>query len=222
MKSMSCAIFILVLATVYANGCAATTTPFAFSQYCRVNNFNESGARVASVVAGGGTDLYLDLPQCPAAGKNCIVGKISHGSRILTAQTDGDYTCVYNPTVDQYGYTKSTTIHVIDQRLQKISTDMTGVWKLNDNVISITKISGALHARGKAYYPEKEPPRSVFPTGPSTGAFTATAIERGRSAKFDDGACTVVARVIAQEYLSVRDNGQCGDMNVTFSGIYAK
>ncbi len=108
--------------------------------------------------------------------------------------------------------------------------DWSGDWKRVESEIEIKKVGGVLRAEGHATYGSLDPDRvkrGAVNLGEFSGALDlgdgqATFADKDVNPnKPDDFGCRVrMAR--AASFLFVQDNGQCGGMNVSFTGLYQR
>jgi hypothetical protein len=108
--------------------------------------------------------------------------------------------------------------------------DWSGDWRRTEADITIKNTGGKLQAEGHATYGSLDPARvkrgavnlGEF-SGPlvlaeGQGTFADKAVDQNKP---DSSGCRIrMAR--AQESLFVQDNGQCGGMNVSFTGLYRR
>ena len=103
------------------------------------------------------------------------------------------------------------------------AADWAGHWESPDSNVDIVRAAGgALHVTGDATWGGHDPER-VRNGGVHTGEldFTARPVGDRLTSVADDDICHVRMHR-AGPYLLVDDDGGCGGMNVTFSGIYRR
>lgn len=104
--------------------------------------------------------------------------------------------------------------------------DWLGGWTGWESEIDVTRGTkpGTLHLGGNATWGAHDPER-VQRGGINTGMFGAEVAAPGGDriafADSEEPECRIALRLLGP-YLLARDNGRCGGMNVTFSGVYRK
>jgi hypothetical protein len=96
-----------------------------------------------------------------------------------------------------------------------------GVWSNGTDRLNVTtNADGTLSGQGNAYWPGP-PGTNVAPLARHFGGITARAAPVGQRLELNQSACQVTAWLL-NEVLLVKDNGQCGGVNVRFDGVYKK
>jgi hypothetical protein len=99
-----------------------------------------------------------------------------------------------------------------------------GHWANGDDTIDLTAKAGVLSVDGSAWWPSANPPAAQFPGGPNTGDLSGDARPNGAQVVFagsDPSDCTATLTLVGT-LLVAADNGNCGGMNVSFSGVYQR
>lgn len=167
---------------------------------------------------------------CPAPTAACRrKGYLVAGDRLVAWEAKGPLTRVtyLAPGSDRpgEGWVETAALRRVPLAPPKAS-DWIGGWSGWESEIDITRAAkpGTFHLGGNATWGAHDPDR-VKRGGVNTGMFGAeVAAPNGDRIAFADSeepACRIVLRLLGP-YLLARDNGQCGGMNVTFSGIYRK
>lgn len=100
----------------------------------------------------------------------------------------------------------------------------TGAWRDGDDRIALRVDGTVLIASGEAYWPSANPSLQERPGGPNLGEMSGTAAPTGNAVVFagkDPDDCRVTLTLLPP-FLLAADNGNCGGMNVTFTGVYRK
>ncbi len=134
------------------------------------------------------------------------------------------------------GIIKGNTVQPVRSADQSTKRAFVGRWVREEAEISVTPKGAALAFKGEATYGGKDPQRVArgavnsgnidFTADPASnrlsvglsGTDGATAIPKDKAAATD---CQL-DMIALGPYLVVRDNMQCGGMNVSFTGIYRK
>lgn len=180
----------------------------------------------ARILAAG--PLYRDdLPGCPAAIPACQSDKaIAPGEHVLVDEVKGDL--VRALWLDPKGGGEVVEGWVPAAAIRRTpgkyrARDWHGSWHRADSDISIGPgKDGALTVSGEAVWIQRGP-NAFDLAAPHVGELEAQARPFGATLRIDPpGSDCAVAMRLAGEYLLVTDNGWCGGMNVTFSGIYRR
>ncbi len=167
---------------------------------------------------------------CPAPTAACRRrGYVVAGDRLVAWETHGRLTRVTylapGSTRSSEGWLETSALRRVTLAAPKAS-DWIGGWSGWESEIDIALGAkpGTFHLGGNATWGAHDPER-VKRGGVNYGMFGADLPEpTGSSLAFADSeepACRIALRLLGP-YLIARDNGQCGGMNVTFSGIYRK
>lgn len=167
---------------------------------------------------------------CPAPSAACRrKGYVVAGDRLVAWEASGALTRVTylapGSTRPSEGWVETAALRRVAPAPPKAS-DWIGGWSGWESEIDITRGAkpGTFHLGGNATWGAHDPER-VKRGGVNSGMFSADLPEpKGGSLAFADSeepACRITLRLLGP-YLLARDNGQCGGMTVTFSGIYRK
>jgi hypothetical protein len=198
--------------------------------YCRNGDFSSEQKTFAlgKVIGSGHLDLLSDMNGCPSEGKQCNgLGYVLPGDVVITGREHGAYVCVLYP--NRFG---GSAGWVEQSRLVPEAFDSSpalqswvGRWKDGDDLLRLSLYHGQLHADGAAYWPSAHPAKEDAPGGPNVGSLEANAMPTGNRVQFSEGndlsRCQVTA-ILVGTWMLVDDNGNCGGMNVRFSGIYQR
>ncbi len=99
-----------------------------------------------------------------------------------------------------------------------------GDWKRVEADISIAQARDGLFARGEATFGARDPEkikRGAVHTGAFVGPLT---LKDGKATLLDSSDVSACALRLARagDFLFVRDNGNCGGLNVSFSGVFLR
>ena len=185
--------------------------------WCRNGAFatDQNNLRVVRVLRK--TDLLIDSGQkkgCPQAGAACVLGD-SHADRaeelLVNSELPGFF-CAYRPKDDDGGWVAKSDVAV--EAPQPSSnpplTAWIGRWRDDDDRIRIARKGSALHLAGHASWAQQ-----------NSGDFDGTSVPAANKLQTNDDACKVSMTLVG-DYLVVDDNGQCGGMNVRFTGVYRR
>jgi hypothetical protein len=198
--------------------------------YCRNGGFpsEQDTFALGKVIGSGHLDLLSDMHGCPSEGQQCNgFGYVLPGDVVITGRKHGAYVCVLYP--NRFG---GSAGWVEQSRLAPEAFDShpalknwVGRWKDGDDQMSISLSQGQLQAKGDAYWPSANPSQEDAPGGPNIGSLEASAAPTGNRVQFSEGndatSCHVTA-ILLGSWMLVDDNGNCGGMNVRFSGIYQR
>ena len=211
--------------------CGALVSAVAFASdqgICQVGDPTNAGLGLARIVSSHGADLRKAEAPCPDDSDRCKSKiHLKKNGLVLTGRVNGPYVCVYAAGSYPHdgGYVKQTDI-VSDPPLPLRAWK--GKWRNGDDWIKLRVDGSALSAEGEAYWPSAHPSSQDAPGGPHTGDMApgpATPHDNVAVFAFPDDASPDGCRVIAalrRSQLIVSDNGNCGGMNVNFSGLYAR
>ena len=153
---------------------------------------------------------------CPQAGAGCAWGDPSSypapSEELLINSEIPRFVCAYRPKDGDGGWIakNDVAIEAPQPTTQPPLSAWTGRWRDGDNWIRIKRRPRALSFDGHATWARQ-----------NFGDFEGTAMPAGAAANVSDSGCTVTMRLVGA-YLVVDDNGQCGGMNVRFTGVYRR
>lgn len=165
--------------------------------------------------------LYSKQYSCPESDECKTSDQIKKNTELLVGKNYHDYTCVYSKDVGM-GWVKIEDVKIDSNQADIILKDWVGDWGINwgggaFEKINISLSGNILSAYGEAVY--------VSDTQHNFGEFSATTTPDGSVAVFKQGdssyTCIVTTKRVGK-YLLVADNGECGGMNVRFSGLYSR
>lgn len=189
--------------------------------------------RLGRVKADAGRVYFLTngsaQNSCPSSAPECREKVyVVPGDLLVLGPTHGEFVCAdYDGGKgDRGGWLPSAAIEPAP--MQSDAAAWLGKWKRIEAEIRIQKNGGGLKAEGDATFGTLDPAR-LHRGGVNVGDFSgALAVTDGQAVIADESAdpkdnfgCKVwLAR--SGEFLYVRDNGQCGGFNVSFSGLYRR
>ncbi|MBB4837989.1 hypothetical protein HNP52_001040 [Sphingomonas kyeonggiensis] len=167
---------------------------------------------------------------CPAPTAACRrKGYVVAGDRLVAWEAKGALTRVTylapGSTLPSEGWIESAALRRVAPTPPKAS-DWLGGWNVWEAEIDITRGArpGSLHFSGNATWGARDPER-VKIGAINTGGFGADrpvpAGDRIEVSDAEEPDCRVAMRLLGP-YLIARDNGQCGGLNVTFTGVYRR
>lgn len=220
-------------AGLLAAGAAAAQAPApapAAGTSCRVDTFpldqrafGESRVRFARAPA------YL--ARCPENTPACREAVYAVPSElVITGRPSGAFVCVYVPRRqggDIAGWIQSSRLAPVRIPAAPPLSDWVGHWVSGRNTIDLIQDGDALGANGHAAWPHVFPLPRPKSGGPHYAKFSARTQPSGNRVDFKNGAennqtLCEVSLVLAGQFLVASDNGLCGGMNVSFTGVYRR
>lgn len=198
--------------------------------FCRNGGFPSEQSTFAQgkVIGSGRLDLLTDMNGCPSSTQKCNgFGYVLPGDVVVTGRTKGDYICAFYPNRSggSAGWVEKARLTPVPFDARPALKDWAGRWKDGDNELRFSLAHGQLHVKGDAYWPSANPSPQDAPGGPNIGSVDADAQPDGNKVQFSEGkdadSCKVTATLLGTR-LVVDDNGNCGGMNVRFSGVYQR
>lgn len=188
--------------------------------WCRNGGFalSQDNIRLARV-GRHATPVLLDSGQkkgCPQAGARCSLGgdTAKAGTEILFNSELPGFVCAYMPAQDGDGgwVAKSEVVVAQPQPSAKPPTSAwLGKWKYGDTEIDVVAKGSQLGLSGSATSADGNEGDIDSKTSPKANKIHIT----------DNAPCEVWMTLVGS-YLVVRDNQQCGGMNVSFTGVYTR
>lgn len=212
-----------------ALGCATAARAQAPDMTCRNGSFptTEKSIGLAKVVGADRLVFLNDTDGCPNETPACRQrAYVVTGNVLLTGRGSGPYVCAFFPNrvYGSAGWVQRARLSPLPVPASPPLSAWVGHWANGDDTIDLTAKAGGLTADGSAWWPAANPPASQFPGGPNTGDLSGTAKPNGAKVVFadsDPSGCSATLTLVGT-YLSVADNGNCGGMNVSFSGVYQR
>jgi hypothetical protein len=195
---------------------------------CRNGSFpvNETAVGRAQVIGAGRVALLSDDPGCPAETAKCR-GRtlLASGAIVLVGHRHGAYFCALDPAHDDAGYVEASRLKPLAVDAAPPLKAWAGLWRYGDDTIRLTAKGATLAVDGEAYWPSAHPSVRQFPGGPNVGDLSGTAAPKRNAVTFADAsdpqACSATLRLVG-DVIVAADNGACGGMNVSFSGVYRR
>jgi hypothetical protein len=167
---------------------------------------------------------------CPSAAASCRKSSyLVTGDLVLVGETQGDFTCVsYRMPPAKHrswteGWLPSTALTPVAPTPSPKVQDWTGTWDQQHSRVEIKPgENGKLHIDGIAVFPTARDFHNGVLNAQATPRKDTIAFAEDGSILFDtpgDGCCRVRMQRIGP-WLMVEDNGECGGMGVTFTGLY--
>ncbi|APG04839.1 hypothetical protein BJI69_13680 [Luteibacter rhizovicinus DSM 16549] len=195
---------------------------------CRNGLFSSSESHwaMARVMGSEPVALLEDMSNCPEGGAPaCESGEYAKpGERVILGQSSGEYRCAYAPDAQgggRAGWIPSRRLRLLPIVAVPPVGAWTGMWSNGTDRLRLTaNADGTLSGQGNAYWPGP-PGTNIAPLARHFGGISARAAPMGQRLELKQSACQVTAWLL-NDLLVVDDNGQCGGMNVRFSGVYRK
>ena len=217
---------------------------FAAGKDCTgYGSLNDNPQVDTAKVTGDGKTFFvkseMDDKACPADTSACRrKAFLVAGNGILVSDRAGAFVCatfVNGKGVETSGWLPAAAISVDAKGAAPMPKDWLGTWKREEATITIKPdAKDALAIDGDATYGAEDPDR-VKRGAVNMGSISAKGDPKGDGLAFamgdddktlpvdkgDDTTCKVWMRRVGP-YLLVDDNNNCGGMNVTFRGTYAR
>ena len=185
--------------------------------WCRNGAFatDQNNLRLVRVLRT--TGLLMDSGQkkgCPQAGASCALGG-SHADaseQLLVNSELPGFFCAYRPKDGDGGWVAKSDVTLVSPQPSRNPplSAWIGRWRDGDNWIRIARKGGSLRLTGRATWARQ-----------NFGDFEGTAAPVADKLETKDDICTVSMTLLG-DFLVVNDNGQCGGMNVHFTGVYTQ
>ncbi len=199
------------------------------ANWCRGGGFafDSEDFRIATVIGKKASRVHFyddSSDDCPGNERCKSKAYVVPGDQVVIARTYKGYACSWFtpakgfPTV---GWIKIGDIKFLTPRPDPPLTAWLGEWTYGENIIRFThnKLAGYLNVTGEAFW-------RGLGDNIHVGDLDDRAEPKGNLLKVgerenDEYACKATIRLIG-DFLVVRDNMNCGGVNVTFSGVYRK
>lgn len=197
--------------------------------WCREGFFTRDAKNFGIGIVKGkkGTRVFFhedDTDKCPEGASCRTSSYVISDDIVITNRTRGDFVCAWYSGVNgnsKVGWLKRADLEFPEMVHDSSEPVWIGEWRYASNSISFTsnKLAGSLNVKGNAVW--KGLGDNVH-VGELDGRFPI----RNGVVEYSDGDsefdCKATMRLVAEKYLIVADNMNCGGANVTFSGIYRK
>jgi len=225
-RGMKWVVVLIAAMGLWTQGSPAQTVAQGTS--CRDGSFSSSESHwaMARVLGSEPVALLDDMDGCPQRGTPaCESGaSVKPGERLILGSSLGKYRCSY--AVDAQGGGRAGWVPSQRLRLLPIvaappTRAWSGLWSNGADRLRLTaNADGTLSGQGNAYWPGP-PGTNIAPLTRHFGGVSARAVPVGQRLELNQSACQVTARLL-NDVLLVKDNGQCGGVNVRFDGVYTK
>ena len=219
--------WVLMMAMLAA--AAAAQTDGDPANWCRNGAFPSEieEFRIGTVKAAKNEKVYFynDFEdECPTSEKCKEKSYVVSGDKLVVSRTFKGFVCSwYSPAkgIPTVGWIKQEKVEIVDAPATPALSAWMGNWRFADNTITLThnKLEGDLNVTGEAFW-------KGFGDNIHIGELDHRAEPKGTLLKAgetdpDEYACKVTMQLIGS-FLVVKDNMNCGGMNVTFSGVYRR
>ncbi len=199
------------------------------ANWCRGGSFafDSEEFSLGTVIGKKGTRIYFHddaSDECPVSEKCRGKAYLVPGDKVVIARTFQKFACSwYSPAkgLPTVGWIKAADLRITNPNPNPPVSAWLGDWSYSANTISFThnKLAGYLNVTGEAFW-------KGFGDNIHIGELDDRAKPAGNQLKVgeretDGYACKATIRLI-NNFLVVRDNMNCGGVNVTFSGVYRK
>ena len=220
----------MMLAAALLGGAAhaAAIEPYT----CRNGFFasEQDELRLAKVVGAKDEKLvfHQDDKGCPEGGAKCrSKAYVVAGDALIVNKVHGEWACAWYDGKKQasVGWVKVSRLQLQTNDATPGLKQWTGKWRFYTDVgvIEIAQADGKLHVSGDALWHGGRTADGLPVV--HTGSVEGTMTPQGSKARLvmDDApySCQVDFTLLGK-YLVVRDNGNCGGVNVRFDGVYTQ
>jgi hypothetical protein len=196
------------------------------ANWCREGFFTRESQQfgVGFVKSARGYFYTDDQEKCPASQSCRTRSYVVKGDTVITSKRFGEYTCGWfssSKGAVTVGWLKTADIEFPAMLHDAGERVWTGEWKYATSTINFTpnKLQGFLNVTGDSYW-------KGLGDNIHIGELDGKAPHKDGVVQYSDGEseydCRATMRLATEKYLIVADNGNCGGMNVSFSGIYQK
>lgn len=220
------ALLLLLLAALSASLMAqGTGNP---ENWCREGLFTHEGIEFGTgfiKVKRGRTFFFKDDPETCPAGKNCRTRSyLVNGDTVITGRKWSGFVCAWYTSPKggvKVGWLTESDVEFPNLLFDGSENAWVGEWRYHSNVIRIerTKTAGEFRITGDALW-------KGMGDNIHIGELNGTAGLKDGKIEYSDGSsefdCKATLDLAYTGYLLVKDNANCGGMNVRFSGIYRK
>lgn len=162
--------------------------------------------------------------NCPEVAKNCIdkySQSVEKNSKLIIGKQYKTMACAYDIANGTTGWIPLSAVRP-QQLIEVENKQLLGKWFANAAVINFTKASGNFVVTGAAKW-YGGPDGDIVHTGEFSANIAESQIRNGGgSLKDNDSDCVVDFYLVANKYLVISDNNQCGGANVRFNDIFTK
>ena len=217
-QTISVAVLGLAFASLASAACAEDTgNP---PDWCRNGAFALSQDNIRLARVGKKPALILEdsgqKKGCPQAGAKCALGgdAAKPGTEVLINAALPGFSCAYVPSRDGDGGWISNADIAVEQPQPSASPPISawlGKWKYGDTEIDVARKGSQLALSGSATSADG-----------NEGDIDSKVTPRANELHITDNAPCEVWMTLVGSYLVVKDNQQCGGMNVSFTGVYTR
>jgi hypothetical protein len=178
----------------------------------------------------GGRVYLQDKAQPCAPGKTCAFVRKAYvlpGDTVLASQARNGFRCVYVGGAGRLsaGFVPDAALAPAPPYAPLDAAFLVGRWTDNDDHLTFKLAKGKLVVDGDAVWPSAKPPKGVPESRFAPNIGEVEGAVRLAGPRFEVGDVEEACRVWGYRrgpYLIVDDNGNCGGMNVRFSGVYLR
>ncbi|WP_146168646.1 hypothetical protein [Sphingomonas sp. PP-CE-3G-477] len=225
----------------FAAAVACMAWPSMTSAGCVWSDIVQPAVRVAAVKPEAPRAYFVSdaalKPGCPDVNARCkLASYVVPGNVVLVAKAQGPFTCAgfQGPRgIGTIGWLPTAALALLPPAAQRPG-DWSGHWSAPEqDIVITTRKDGMLSVKGNATWGMGDPGR-VKIGGVHTGEMSGKARPLAGVLSFTDNEGVTLPYTKGDEYLCrvrmyrrgpyllARDNNNCGGMNVTFSGFYAR
>jgi hypothetical protein len=165
--------------------------------------------------------FYVDYDGCPAKGERCQTGAyVVGGDKLLLGKTHGEWTCAWyeGKKHETVGWVRNSALV---EQVAAEPVEWTGNWKEYDHpgYISIARKAGTYHLVAETRWIGQ----NTENLGEMGGELKVNRDRAHYGGDEKPGNYECVADFTRiDDFLIVRDNANCGGMNVRFNGVYTR
>lgn len=208
-----------------------STSAFAVDNWCREIAGSSESYNLAMSIRQ--SNFYVDsdseypnikVLNCPDVTNNCIDKynqSLEKNSKLIIGKQYKTMVCAYDIANGTTGWIPRSTVRLQPQ-IKVENKQLLGKWFADAAVINFTKATGNFIVTGAAKW-YGGPDGDIVHTGEFSAIIAESQIRNGVGRlKDNDSDCVVDFYLVANRYLVVSDNNQCGGANVRFNDIFTK
>jgi hypothetical protein len=208
-----------------------STSAFAADNWCRDMAGSSESYNMGTSIRQ--SNFYVDsdsenpnsrVLNCPEITNNCIDKYnpiVKEHSKLIIGKQYKTMVCVYNIANGITGWIPRSAVRP-QPRIKVDNKQLLGKWFADAAVINFTKAASNFVVTGSAKW-YGGPDGDIVHTGEFSANIAESQIRNGVGRLKDNGSdCVVDFYLVANKYLVISDNNQCGGANVRFNDIFTK
>lgn len=208
-----------------------SATSFADDNWCR--DIAGSSGSYNLAIAVKSSSFYVDsdseypntkVKNCPGVTDNCI-DKYNHpvakNTRLIVGKQYHNMICAYDVANGTAGWLPVRAVR-LEPETKSNDNQISGKWHSTTAEIVFTKKLGGYAVTGSAKW-YGGPNGDIIHTGEFAANIAESEIKTGIGTLNDsDTGCRINFNLVANKYLVVDDNNQCGGVNVRFNDVFTR